>query len=92
MVRFLEKVASPFWPTMLVRGAEYHHDEAAKHWCRYYFFQFLFMVQNLWRGPTVGSPWNSSAPPLLGRGRVAPPSNRSTVVKRCSKGIGFKII
>jgi len=29
-------------------------------------------VANL--GPTVGSPWNSSVPPSLGRDRVAPPS------------------
>jgi len=26
-----------------------------------------------WSGPTAGSPWNSSTPPSLGRGRVAPP-------------------
>ena len=31
------------------------------------------MVQTLGCGPTVGSPWSSSAPPSLGRGRVVPP-------------------
>jgi len=29
-------------------------------------------VQTLGRGPTVGSPWSSSMPPSLRRGRVAP--------------------
>jgi len=40
---------------------------------RHYFFHFWPLVQTLGRGPTIGSPWSSSTPPSLGRGRVAPP-------------------
>jgi len=34
-----------------------------------YFFHFWLLVQTLGRDPTVGSPWSSSTPPSLGRGR-----------------------
>jgi len=42
----------------------------------HYFFHLWSMVQTLRHGPTVGSPQNSSAPPSLGSGRVAPPRSR----------------
>jgi len=38
----------------------------------HYFFHFWPLVQTLGRGPTVESPWSSSTPPSLRRGRVAP--------------------
>jgi len=44
----------------------------ARH-LRHYFFHFWPLFQTLGRGPTVGSPWSSSTPPSLGRGRAAPP-------------------
>jgi len=42
---------------------------------------FLSLVQTLGRGLTVGSPWSSSTPLSLGRGRVAPPPRRRSGVK-----------
>jgi len=39
----------------------------------HYLFHFWPLVQTLECGPTVGTPWSSSTPPSLGRGRVAPP-------------------
>jgi len=44
----------------------------ARHLC-HYFFHFWPLVQTLERGLTVASPWSSSTPPSLGRGRVVPP-------------------
>jgi len=44
----------------------------ARH-LRHHFFHFWPLVQTLGRFPTVGSPWSSSTPPSLRRGRVAPP-------------------
>jgi len=38
----------------------------------HHFFHLWSLVQTLGRGPTFGSPWNSSTPPSLGRGRVVP--------------------
>jgi len=62
------------------RRGLHHHDEArnvgavlslsARHLWRY--FHFWPLVQNLWCGRTVGSPWSSASSPL-GRGRAAPP-------------------
>jgi len=51
----------------------------ARH-CWYYFFHFWPLVQTLERGPTVGSSWGSSAPPSLGRGRVASPPPPGIIV------------
>jgi len=39
----------------------------------HYFFHFWSLVQTLGRRSTVGSPWSSSTPSSLGRGRVVPP-------------------
>jgi len=37
------------------------------------YFHFWPLVQTLRHGPTVWSPWSSSTPPSLGRGRAAVP-------------------
>jgi len=52
----------------------------ARHLCRY-FFHLWFLVQVLWRGPTVESLRNSFAPPSLGKGRIAPPLKGSAFSK-----------
>jgi len=46
----------------------------------HYFFLFWPLVHTLVRGLTVGSPWSSSTPPSLGRGRVTPPPPKSILL------------
>jgi len=46
---------------------------------RHHFFHFWPLVQTLGRSPTVGSPWSSSMPSSLERGRVAPPPPHFTL-------------
>jgi len=60
----VHRLTSSFW---LPRTRAY----PARHF-RHYFFHFWPLVQTLGRGLTVGSPWSSSTPLSLGKGRVAP--------------------